>query len=57
MELIKLNVDNVGAATNYLASIGKLQEFKDKKVEPANWSAIILFANQYIATQNQNTNQ
>lgn len=56
MDLIKIDVDNVQAATDYLASIGKLQEFQDKKVEPSQWSAVILFANQYIAIQNQQQN-
>lgn len=57
MELIKIDVDNVQQATDYLASIGKLQEFNDKKVEPSQWSAIILFANQQIQIQNQQNNQ
>lgn len=56
MELLPINIDNVQAATDYLASIGKLQEFNDKKVEPAQWGAVILYANQYIATQNQQQN-
>jgi len=54
MELIKINPDNIKSATDYLASIGKLQEFQNKKTEASQWSAIILYANQYIATQNQN---
>lgn len=56
MDLIPLTIDNVQAATDYLSSIGKLQEFKDKKVEPSQWSAIILFANQQIQIQNANQN-
>lgn len=56
MELIKLNIDNVDTAINYLASIGKLQEFQNKKVEPANWSAVIIFANQQIQIKNANQN-
>lgn len=56
MDLIKIEVDNIQQATDYLASIGKLQEFNDKKVEPSQWSAIILFANQQIAIQNQQNN-
>jgi hypothetical protein len=59
MELIELNPDNISKAETYLASIGKLQEFQDKRIEPAHWGAIIQFANQQIATQNltQNNNQ
>jgi len=54
MDLIKLNIDNVDTATKYLASIGKLQEFQNKKVDASQWSAIILFANQQIQNANQN---
>ena len=56
MDLIKLDVDNVQQATDYLASIGKLQEYQNKKVEPSQWSSLILFANQQIAIQNANQN-
>jgi len=56
MELLTINIDNVQTATDYLASIGKLQEFRDKKIEPSQWSAIILFANQQIQIQNANQN-
>lgn len=56
MDLIKLTPENVKQARDYLASIGKLQEFENKKIEASQWSAIILFANQYITTQNQNQN-
>lgn len=48
MELIPLTPDNIPKAEQYLNSIGKLQEFRDKKIEPAQWSAIIIFANQLI---------
>lgn len=56
MELIKLDIDNIQQATDYLASIGKLQEYQDKKIEPSQWSSLILFANQQIAIQNANQN-
>ena len=56
MDLIKLDVDNVQQATDYLASIGKLQEYQNKKIEPSQWSSLILFANQQIAIQNANQN-
>jgi len=56
MDLIKIDANNIKAAEDYLASIGKLQEFNNKKVEAAQWSAIILFANQQIAAQNQQQN-
>lgn len=56
MDLIKIEVDNIQQATDYLASIGKLKEFQDKKVEPSQWSAVILFANQQIQIQNQQNN-
>ena len=42
MNLIPLNIDNVQQATDYLASIGKLQEFNEKKIEASQWSAVIL---------------
>ena len=54
MNLIPLNIDNVQQATDYLASIGKLQEFNEKKIEASQWSAVILFANQQIQIQNAN---
>ena len=56
MELIKLDIDNIQQATDCLASIGKLQEYQDKKIEPSQWSSLILFANQQIAIQNANQN-
>jgi len=56
MELIKLDIDNIQQATDYLASIGKLQEYQDKKIEPSQWSSLILFANQQIAIKNANQN-
>ncbi len=56
MDLIKIDVDNIQQATDYLASIGKLQEYQDKKIEPSQWSSLILFANQQIAIQNANQN-
>lgn len=56
MDLIKIDDNNIKVATDYLASIGKLQEFQNKKIEASQWSAIILYANQYIATQNQQQN-
>ena len=56
MDLIKLDVDNVQQATDYLASIGKLQEYQNKKIEPSQLSSLILFANQQIAIQNANQN-
>ena len=56
MDLIKLDIDNIQQATDYLASIGKLKEFQDKKIEPSQWSSLILFANQQIAIQNANQN-
>ena len=54
MNLIPLNIDNVQQATDYLASIGGLQEFNEKKIEASQWSAVILFANQQIQIQNAN---
>lgn len=53
MDLIKIDVNNIQQATDYLASIGKLQEFNEKKIEASQWSAIILFANQKIQNANQ----
>lgn len=57
MELLPINIDSVSKATDYLASIGKLKEFQNKKIEASQWSAVILFANQQIETQNLNQNQ
>lgn len=54
MDLIPLTTENIQTATDYLASIGKLQEFNEKKIEASQWSAIILFANQQIQIQNAN---
>ncbi len=48
MQPFELTIDNVPKAEQYLISINKLQEFRDKKVDAANWSAIILFANEQI---------
>ena len=56
MDLIKIDADNIQTATKYLESIGKLKEFQDKKIEPSQWSSLILFANQQIAIQNANQN-
>lgn len=56
MDLIKLDHENVQKAKDYLASIGKLEEYNLKKVDAAQWSSIILFANQQIVAQNTNQN-
>ena len=56
MDLIPINVSNIEKAQQYLASIGKMQEFNDKKIEASQWSSIILFANQQIVAQNQQQN-
>jgi len=55
METIPITIENQQRAIDYLNSIGKLQEFKDKAIDPHQWSAPILFANQLILQQNQNT--
>jgi len=54
METIPIAIENVSKAKDYLNSIGKLQKFNDKGVDPSQWSAVILFANEQILEQNQN---
>ncbi len=48
MQPFELIPENIPKAEQYLASIGKLQEFRDKKIDPSQWSAIIIFANQQM---------
>lgn len=55
MDLIEIDISNRDKALNYLASVGKAQEFNDKGIDPHQWAAPILFANQIIIQQNQNT--
>ena len=57
MELIEINHDNIPKAKEYLSSIGKLQEFENKKIEPSQWSAVIQFANQEILESNGQNKQ
>lgn len=54
MQPFELIPENIPKAEQYLASIGKLQEFNEKKIEASQWSAVILFANQQIQIQNAN---
>lgn len=56
MQPLDLIPENITKAEQYLASINKLQEFRDKKIDPSQWSAVILFANQQIQIQNQSNN-
>ena len=45
MENLELDMKNIDKATGYLESIGRMQEFKDKHIEPAHWYAVIQFSN------------
>lgn len=54
MDLIEINPDNIQKAKEYLASIGKMEEYTRKNIEASQWSSLILFANQQIQEQNRN---
>ena len=53
MELIKIDLKNIKKAQDYLASIGKLEEFNQKGIVQ-DWSAVIRFSNRFIYESNNN---
>lgn len=54
MNLITIHHDNINKATEYLSSIGKMEEYTKKNIDAAQWSSLIIFANQQIQEQNRN---